>query len=208
VFFLYFIDTRRKLYLAAGLAVVLIVASVATGYMNLFSYAHLRRYTATFGLGTNPTTFPYVTLFGASLLWCLYQGAPLARWRGWLVPLLVGLPVMALASGSRTGVLQLLIFVALLFGDRSSGWSRTQRVRALLLLVCVALVVALLVPTLAFLRATSFGFTSIRFWASAWAISCGSTPPTTGCSGCRTTRTCGRWPRAESACSCSTSSCS
>jgi O-Antigen ligase len=160
VFFMYFIDSRRKLYLAAALAVALIVASVGSGYMNLVSHAHLRRYTASFGLGTNPTTFPYVALFGASLLWCFYLAARATRWRTWLLPLLLGLPVMALASGSRTGLLQLVAFVGLLFADRSGGWSKTQRVRGLLLLGCVVAVASLLVPTLAFLRATSFGFTS------------------------------------------------
>jgi hypothetical protein len=156
VFFLYFVNTRRRLELAVWLAVTLVVASVASAYVNLLSVSNWQRANASFGVGTNPTSFPYVSLFGASLLWCYYSTAQTTRWKGWIVPFLVGLPVMAIASGSRTGLLQFLVFGALLVVDRSGSWSSSKRIRGVLLLACVLILVSVLVPTVAVLRSTSF----------------------------------------------------
>jgi O-antigen ligase len=156
VFFLYFVNTPRKIQLAFWLAVGLIVASVASAYMTLFSVSTWRRANAAFGIGTNPTSFPYVALFGASLLWAYYSAAPTRRWKGWVIPLLITIPVMAMASGSRTGLLQLLVFGTLVFRDQSGGWSRTKRLQGVLLLACVAVLVSILVPAIAVLRSTTF----------------------------------------------------
>jgi hypothetical protein len=156
VYFLYFVNTRQKLTAGVWVVVGLIVASVASAYVTLFSVAAWHRANAQFGVGTNPTSFPYVTLFGASLLWTYYSSSQSQRWKGWLLPLIVALPVMSLASGSRTGLLQLGLFVFLVVRDRSSSWSRSQRIRGFLLLACVVVLISLLVPAIAVLRSTSF----------------------------------------------------
>jgi O-antigen ligase len=156
VFFLYFMNTRRKIEMIVWLAVALVVASVASAYVTLLTVQSWGRANAAFGIATNPTTFPYVALFGAALLWAYYAEGPPGRWRGWIIPLLVALPVMTLASGSRTGALQLLVFAVLVFLGRSRSWSSTQRIRALLLMACAGLLISLLVPAIALLRATTF----------------------------------------------------
>lgn len=160
VFFLYFVNTRKKILIFIWLAILLILASVGSAYITLFSVSAWRRANASFGVGTNPTSFPYISLFGASLLWCYYSAAPTKRWKGWVLPFLAAIPVMAIASGSRTGLLQLAVFATLVFRDRSGSWSRTQRIRGFLLIACVVIMVLLLVPAIAVLRSTSFETTS------------------------------------------------
>lgn len=164
VFFLYFINTRRKLEFFTWLVVALIVVSVADAYSRLFLLSGLRRVNASFGLGKSPTVFPYVCLFGASLLWCYYSAAQTTRWKGWVPPLLAGIPVIALATGSRTALLQLMTLATMVFLDRSAGWSSSKRIRGLVLLGCVGILMGILmslvVPQIAMLRSTSFESTA------------------------------------------------
>jgi len=160
VFFLYFVNTRKKLDAFVWLAIVLIVLSVADAYSRLLLMPGVRRVNASFGLGKSPTVFPYVCLFGASLLWCYYSFAQTKRWKGWAGPVLASIPVIALATGSRTALLQLMAFATLVFMDRSGGWSSSKRLRGLFLLVCVGLLMTLVVPTIAVMRSTSFESTA------------------------------------------------
>jgi O-antigen ligase len=160
VFFLYFINTPRKLLFAVWLTIGLVVVSVGSAYVGLLAFPEWRRTRAAFGLGLNPTVFPYVCLFGASLLWGYYSAARTTRSKRWIPPLLVALPVMAIASGSRTGLLQLLIFGTLVVVDRSGGWSRSKQIRGIFLLACAALLASALVPAFAVLRSTTFELTS------------------------------------------------
>jgi hypothetical protein len=160
VFFLYFINTRRKLDLVVWLVVGLVVLTAVDAYVKLGTISGMRRLNASFGIGQSPTVFPYVILFGASLLWCYYAFSRTTRWKGWLPPLLVGLPIAVLASGSRTSLLQLLTFGTLVFVDRSSQWSKTQRIRGLVLLACVLLLMSVIVPTVAVMRSTNFEATA------------------------------------------------
>jgi hypothetical protein len=160
VFFLYFVNTRGKLAFAVWLVIGLVTMSVASAYLNVFTLRGMTRANAGFGLAQSPTVFPYICMFAASLLWGFYTAAPTRRWKGWLVPLLVGIPAMAIGTGSRTGLLQLLTFGTLVFVDRSGGWSKTKRVRGIVLLICVGFLVSLVVPAIAVLRATTFETTA------------------------------------------------
>jgi O-antigen ligase len=160
VFFLYFINTPRRLHFAVWLTIWLIVASVATAYANLLAFPSWRRTHAAFGLGLSPTVFPFVCLVGASLLWGYYSAARTLRSKRWVPPLLIALPVMAMATGSRTALLQLVVFGTLVVVDRSGGWSRSKQIRGILLLACAVLLASALVPAFAVLRSTTFEFTS------------------------------------------------
>jgi O-antigen ligase len=154
VFFLYFITTSRKIELSIWLLLGLIITSA----MSVLYYATepgFRRGTAAFGPGTNPTGLPFLCLFGASLLWFYYACTQSRRGKWFALLFLIPLPAVALASGSRGGFLQLLVFAALIIREQE-GWSAAKKVRSLLLLGVVSFLLLSIMPTANLLRATSF----------------------------------------------------
>jgi hypothetical protein len=159
VFFIAFVDTPRKLKLATSFVMALILASISLAFFYLLVVPGFRRAWASFGPGTIPTTLPYVCLFAASLLWCYHADSGTKRWKFWVLPTLAGLPAMAVASGSRTAILQVLTFGMLAMWSQR-GWSASRRIRSVLMLACVGLLILALVPTVAFLRSTTFELTN------------------------------------------------
>ena len=154
VFFLYFITTRRKLELLIWLVLALIISSALSALYHL-TEPGIGRAWAAFGPGTNPTSLPFLCLFGSSLLWSYYSQAPSGCRRNLALICLVPLPAIALASGSRGGILQLLAFAILIIKEQQS-WSAAKKIRNLLLLSSVSLLFLSIIPTTSLLRATSF----------------------------------------------------
>jgi O-antigen ligase len=154
VFFLYFITTFRKIKLALWVLLSLIFASAMSALYNLMLPGAHRAWSA-FGPGSNPNSLAFLSLFGASLLWFYYSGEQSRRWKHLTLVLFAPLPILAVASGSRGGFLQLVIFSALIVKEQK-GWSATKRIRSLLLLGSISLLFLAIIPASSLLRATTF----------------------------------------------------
>jgi hypothetical protein len=148
VLFIYFITTQKKIELAVFLLLVLITiaaqsASIGGG-----------RARATFGLGANPNRLAFICLFATSLLW-FYRSSLQPRWKPLIVPLLFFLPAMALATGSRSGFIQMIILGVLILKEQE-GWSAIKRIHSFLFVGSVLIVLSVIVPASQYMRATSF----------------------------------------------------
>jgi len=148
VLFIYFITTQRKIELAVFLVLILILiaaqsASIGGG-----------RARATFGLGANPNRLAFICLFATSLLW-FYRSSLQPRWKSLTVPLLFFLPTVALATGSRSGFLQMIILGILILKEQE-GWSAMKRIHSFLFLGTVLVFLSVIVPASQYMRATSF----------------------------------------------------
>jgi len=151
VFFVYFVTTRRRIEFSVWWVVGLIVAAALSAILT----GQGGRVHAAFGLGENANRLAFICVFGTSLVWFARSLAGGRRWKLLTSPLLFLLPGVALATGSRSGFLQLVVFAALVFKEQH-GWSPGKRVRSLLLLVAMVVVIAMTVPAARFLRATSY----------------------------------------------------
>jgi O-antigen ligase len=154
VLFLYFINTRQRLELAAWVLMLIIVASSISALYNMLMPG-LGRAWASFGVGRNPNRLAFLCVMGASLLWFFRAYAPTKRGKTLALLLLLPLPAIVLASGSRGGLVQLVALVALIFKEQE-GWSIMKRVRSMFLLGAVSLLVLTVVPATTLLRATTF----------------------------------------------------
>jgi len=154
LFFLYFITTSRKVEFLIWLLLGLIMASALSALYHLTEPGAGRAWAA-FGPGTNPTSLPFLCLFGASLLWFYYSCAPSGYRRQLALVSLVPLPVVALASGSRGGLLQLVAFVAFIIKEQE-GWSVAKKIRSLIFVGSVSFLFFSIIPAVGLLRATSF----------------------------------------------------
>ncbi len=154
IFFVYFISTPKRIELAAWVLLALVVASALDATYH-FLLPGARRAWASFGTGRNANRLAFLCLFGTSLLW-FYRAHGPRRWiRSLALVLLFPLPAMALASGSRSGFLQLLLLIALVLKERQ-GWSVAQRIRSFLLLGFASLIILSIVPAATLMRATTF----------------------------------------------------
>jgi O-antigen ligase len=154
VFFLYFITTLRKIKLSLWVLLSLIFASAMSALYNLMLPGAHRAW-STFGPGSNPNSLAFLSLFGASLLWFYYSEEQSKRWKHLILVPLAPLPILAIASGSRGGFLQLVVFSALIVKGQK-GWSATKRIRSLLLLGSIGLLFLAIIPASSLLRATTF----------------------------------------------------
>jgi hypothetical protein len=148
VLFIYFITTQKKIELAVFLTLVLIVmaaqsASIGGG-----------RARATFSLGANPNRLAFICLFATSLLW-FYRSSLQPRWKSLTVPLLFFLPATALATGSRSGFIQMIVLGVLILKEQE-GWSAMKRIHSFLFLGAVLIFLSVIVPASQYMRATSF----------------------------------------------------
>jgi len=151
VFFIYFITTQRRIELAVFLVLVLILIAAQTALPVSLSG---RRARATFSLAANPNRLAFICLFATSLLW-FYRSSLQARWKSLTVPLLFFLPATALATGSRSGFIQMVILGVLILKEQE-GWSAMKRVHSFLFLGAVLIVLSVIVPASQYMRATSF----------------------------------------------------
>lgn len=155
IFFLYFINTRRRIELTVWLVAGLIVAAALSAFHPLVSGGAVKRAAAAFSLADNANRLGFICLFATTFVWFYRTHGQRRRWKVLTLPLLFFLPVMALATGSRSAFLQTLILMALILKEQE-GWSVAKRVRSLLLLVSVAFVLFAAMPTAQLMRATTF----------------------------------------------------
>jgi O-antigen ligase len=151
IFFIYFITTQKSIELAVFLALVLILMAAQSALPVSLSG---RRARATFSLAANPNRLAFICLFATSLLW-FYRSSLQARWKSLTVPLLFFLPATALATGSRSGFIQMIILGVLILKEQE-GWSVMKRVHSFIFLGAVLIVLFLVVPASQYMRATSF----------------------------------------------------
>jgi O-antigen ligase len=151
IFFIHFITTRRKIELALFLIVLMILTAAYTAFPMSFSGGRAR---ATFGLAANPNRLAFVCIFATALIW-FYRFAPQARWKSLSLPLLFFLPALALATGSRSGFMQ-LIALGILIVKEQEGWSATKRIHSFFFLGTVLIFLSVIVPAGQYMRATSF----------------------------------------------------
>jgi hypothetical protein len=151
VFFIYFITTQRKIEMAVFLALVLIVVAAQSALPIALSGGRAR---ATFSLAANPNRLAFICLFATSLLW-FYRSSLQPRWKSLTVPLLFFLPATALATGSRSGFIQMIILGVLILREQE-GWSAMKRIHSFLFLGAVLIVLCVIVPASQYMRATSF----------------------------------------------------
>ncbi|MGH8058291.1 MAG: O-antigen ligase family protein [Candidatus Entotheonellia bacterium] len=154
IFFVYFISTPERIELAAWVLLAVVIASALDAVYNLLDPG-ARRAWSSFGTGRNANRLAFLCLFGTSLLW-FYRAHGGRRWlRSLALPLLFPMPALVLASGSRSGFLQLLVFIAFAVKERE-GWSVAKRIRSFLVLGFVSLVLLSIVPAANLIRATTF----------------------------------------------------
>jgi O-antigen ligase len=151
VFFIYFITTLKGIELAVFLSLLLIIMAAQSALPIALSGARAR---ATFSLGANPNRLAFICLFATSLLW-FYRTSLQARWKSLIVPLLFFLPATALATGSRSGFIQLVVLGILILKEQE-GWSAMKRMHSFFFLGAVLAFLTIMVPASQYMRATSF----------------------------------------------------
>ena len=154
VFFIYFITTQKGIELAVFLALVLILMAAQSAWPALLSGKDLGRARATFSLGANSNRLAFICLFATSLLW-FYRVSLQTRWKSLIVPLLFLLPATALATGSRSGFIQMIVLGVLILKEQE-GWSTMKRIHSFLFLGAVLIFLSVIVPASQYMRATSF----------------------------------------------------
>jgi O-antigen ligase len=151
VFFIHFITTRGKIEVAIFLAVAVIILAAHSALPAALSGGRAR---ATFGLAANPNRLAFICLFGTSLLW-FYRASLQARWKTLTLPLLFFLPAIALATGSRSGFIQMIVLGILILKEQE-GWSAIKRIHSFFFLGAVLVFLSVMVPASQYMRATSF----------------------------------------------------
>jgi O-antigen ligase len=155
IFFLYFVTTRQRIEQATWLLLGLIVVATATAFFPFHQSTHVDRAAAAFGVAENPNRFAFICVFATSLLW-FYRVHGEARWlKALTLPLLFSLPLATLATGSRSGFLQMIILATLVLKEQK-GWSAAKRVGSLLFLASVGFLILLAVPMAQLTRVTSY----------------------------------------------------
>jgi O-antigen ligase len=155
VFVFYFIDTPRRITLWAWLVIAFVVVAALSGIRDFAAGEGFRRAHADFGMASNANRLAHICMFATSLLWFYRTHGPDRRLRRLAIPLLFVLLMTVLYSGSRSGVLQLLVFAVLAIALQES-WPLSQRLRSVALLGSLVVLLATVAPTAQLMRATSF----------------------------------------------------
>jgi hypothetical protein len=151
VLFIHFIVTRRKIELAIFLTLAMILFAAHSALPVALSGGRAR---ASFSLAANPNRLAFICIFATSLIW-FYRSASQARWKSLTLPLLFFLPAVALATGSRSGFIQ-MIALAILIVKEQEGWSAVKRIHSFFFLGAVLFFLSIMVPASQYMRATSF----------------------------------------------------
>lgn len=155
IFFLYFVTTRQKIELSIWLIVGLIVLSAASALLSFTASGGADRAASDFSLAKNSNRLAFICLFATSLVWFYQSYGWNRQWKALTLPLLFFLPVTAVMTGSRSGLLQMVVLTALAVKEQK-GWSPTKRIYSVLLVGCVALLALAIVPSAYLERITSF----------------------------------------------------
>jgi hypothetical protein len=155
VFFLYFITTRERIELTAWLMLGLITIAALSALPAFLASGGGRRAAAAFSFAANSNRLAYICLFATTLLWYYRFHGQTHRWKVWTLPFLCLLPVIALAAGSRSGLLQMVALTALVVKDQK-GWSAAKRMCCVVFIGLVAFLALTVVPATFIERVTTF----------------------------------------------------
>lgn len=161
VFVLYFVRTPRQIKQVIGLLTLLIVASALDAMVPVFHGHTAHRIRASTGVAENSNRLAFVAIVGLSTIWFFREFGPARWWKRLTVPLLALLPVTVLMTASRNGLLQLLVLSGLALRELRH-WSPTRRLYGFLVVLAVAFVAVLAVPSAHLMRATTFDPTEVR----------------------------------------------
>jgi hypothetical protein len=155
VFVFYFVDTPQRVAGLAWLLIALIAAAAVSALPAFVTGSGFRRAHAEFGLAGNANRLAHICLFAASLVWFYRCHGGDRRLRTLSLPLLGVLPLIALLTASRSGLLQLglLGFFAI---REQQGWSPARRLRSMVFVGALATVALAFVPSAQLMRATTF----------------------------------------------------
>jgi hypothetical protein len=154
ILFLYFITTPKRIELAAWLIIGLITAGATGAFLGFLESGAIRA-AASFSVADNENRLAYLCVLAFSLLWFYRAYGPSQMLKSLTLPLFFVLPIVALATGSRSGFLELLILPALLLYEGLGG-SITKRARILFFVASLAILLALVVPVAQLTRVTTY----------------------------------------------------
>lgn len=155
VFVFYFVTTPRQVSALAWLLVALIALAAFSALPEFVSGSGFRRAHAEFGLAGNANRLAHSCLFATALIWFHRSHGHDRRLKLLTLPLLVVLPLIALLSASRSGLLQMLVLAFLVLWEQQ-GWSPARRLRSMVFLGALAMVALAFVPSAQLMRATTF----------------------------------------------------
>jgi O-antigen ligase len=156
VLFVAFVDRWKH----AAAVVAVIVLFTALGSIDAWrsfgsGVSAVARAAGEFGYSTNSNRLAFVCLFATSFVWFYRTSGRAGRWKPLLLPLIVLLPATALATGSRSGLLQAAVLGVFALGG-GRGLSVRQRVGAVLLLGALGFALFVATPESTLERATTF----------------------------------------------------
>ena len=157
LYFVHFIKTPRHLVYAVVVTLLMILAASAeAAYSAEHTPGRGRAQTAYFGGFTgNENRLAHLCVWGTALFWSLRYKAPRGWWRRMALGPVLALPVVALMTGSRSGLLQLMVLAGLILLEQRQ-WAPAQRARACALVLTVGLVVLVAAPAAMVERASDF----------------------------------------------------
>jgi hypothetical protein len=170
-FLVYFIRTPRQLAHAVVILLLMILAGVVDSLSPLASAGLTDRARVSQGWAANSNRLAFLCVWGTALAWSLRFKGPAGWWRPLTLVPLLGLPIATLMTGSRNGLLQLMLLSALIVLEQRQ-WSPARRVRASALMVVAGLLVLALAPDAMMERASNFQESSVldriaTHWAAA-----------------------------------------
>ncbi|MGH7803187.1 MAG: O-antigen ligase family protein [Candidatus Binatia bacterium] len=151
IFFVYFVNTRARLNAMVAVIVAVTAVTATDALANVVVGGARRAEPSLFEM--NPNRLAFACLFATSLVW-FYRSYAGRLWR-FTLPLLFLLPATAIASGSRSGLLQGVAFATITLVG-TPGRTRGQKVGTLVLIALAALLVISVVPSDTLERASTF----------------------------------------------------
>ena len=170
-YLVYFVKTPRHLICAVVVILVMILAA-AVDSLDLLGAGHGgERARVSQGWAANSNRLAFLCVWGTALVWSLRFKGPHGWWRPFTLVPLLGLPVVTLMTGSRNGLIQLLLLGGLILLEQRQ-WSPAQRTRAFALMALAAVTVLALAPAAMKDRASNFQEASVTdristHWAGA-----------------------------------------
>jgi O-antigen ligase len=160
VYLVYFIKTPRHLTYAVVVVLVMILAA-AVDSLDLLGAGHGgERARVSQGWAANSNRLAFLCVWGTALAWSLRFKGPRGWWRPLTLAPLLGLPITTLMTGSRNGLVQLMLLGGLVLLEQRQ-WSPAQRARAFALMAMAAVMVLALAPAAMMERASNFQETSV-----------------------------------------------
>jgi O-antigen ligase len=155
VYFSVFMIDRKRIELTVWVILLLISVAAVTSWGTVFGAAGIGRAAATFGFASNSNRLAFVCLFATAIVWFYRSDGPSKSVRQLLWPLLFFLPLTALASGSRGGMLQSLVLVFMIFRDQHAA-SGARRLQVFVIVACATIGLLAVVPASLLHRTVSF----------------------------------------------------